>query len=109
MKGNAYKRAYEDVSFLRRADVRPVRLQLELLKPELMLQEERIKSTIVVFGSTRTVHASDMKPVVKQLEERVARSPRNAKLAGQLATARRLLAKSRWSPRPARPRAPATS
>ncbi len=96
MKADAYKRAYEDVSFLRRGDLRPVRLQLELLKPELMLQEQKIKSTIVVFGSTRTVQASDMKPVVKKLEARMARSPKNKDLARQLAVAKRLLAKSRY-------------
>jgi len=96
MKANAYKRAYEDVSFLRRGDRRPVRLQLELLKPELMLQEQKIKSTIVVFGSTRTVQASDMRPVVKKLEARAARSPKNGEIARQLAVAKRLLAKSRY-------------
>jgi len=95
-KAAAYKRAYEDVSFLQRGDLRPVRLQLELLKPELMLQEQGIKSTIVVFGSTRTVQASEMRPIVRKLEARLARSPRNAKLARELATARRLLSKSRY-------------
>jgi uncharacterized protein (TIGR00730 family) len=30
-----------------------VRLQLELLKPELILQEHRIESTVVIFGSAR--------------------------------------------------------
>jgi len=95
-KAAAYKRAYEDVSFLQRGDLRPVRLQLELLKPELMLQEQGIQSTIVVFGSTRTVQASEMRPVVRKLEARLARSPKSAKLARELATARRLLAKSRY-------------
>ena len=30
-----------------------MRLQLELLKPELLLREHRIDSTVVVFGSAR--------------------------------------------------------
>jgi uncharacterized protein (TIGR00730 family) len=40
---------------LLREDLRPVRMQLELLKPELIQQEQGIRSTIVVFGSSRIV------------------------------------------------------
>ena len=49
----AYRLAYTDVDFLMRDEARPVRLQLELLKPELELQDQGIESTIVVFGSAR--------------------------------------------------------
>lgn len=49
----SYKPAYEDSDFLLRDELRPVRLQLELLKPELLQQEYGIDSTIVIFGSTR--------------------------------------------------------
>src|SRR6185503_11659900 len=79
-KSGAYLRAYEDRAFLHREDLLPVRLQLELLKPELRLQEEQIKSTVVVFGSTRTVERSDMQPVVRRLEKQSARHPRDRKL-----------------------------
>ena len=92
----AYLRAYEDVAFLHREDLRPVRLQLELLKPELMLQEQGIVSTIVVFGSTRTIEETDIRPIVKNLEERAAAAPKNKALAAELAIAKRLLAKSRY-------------
>jgi len=95
-KSGAYLRAYEDQAFLHREDLRPVRLQLELLKPELRLQEEQIKSTVVVFGSTRTVERSDMQPIVAKLEKQLARKPRDRKLAVDLKMARRLLAKSRY-------------
>ncbi|UCH73987.1 MAG: TIGR00730 family Rossman fold protein [Rhodospirillales bacterium] len=50
----SYRLAFADPDFLLREDLRPVRLQLELLKPELALQEADIVSTIVVFGSART-------------------------------------------------------
>lgn len=46
--------AFEDLDFLQRDDLRPVRLQLELLKPQMLMDEENIVSTIVVFGSSRT-------------------------------------------------------
>jgi uncharacterized protein (TIGR00730 family) len=49
----AYRLAHEDLEFLAMDDLRPVRLQLELLKPEHALREEGIDSTVVVFGSAR--------------------------------------------------------
>jgi hypothetical protein len=49
----SYRLAFLDPDYLLRDELRPARLQLELLKPELLLQEERIVSTVVVFGSAR--------------------------------------------------------
>ncbi|MBW8829021.1 MAG: TIGR00730 family Rossman fold protein [Burkholderiales bacterium] len=52
---SAYRLAFNDTDFLLREDLRPVRMQLELLKPELVQQEQKIESTIVIFGSARIV------------------------------------------------------
>jgi len=49
----SYKLAFQDDAFLLREDLRPVRFQLELLKPELLLDEAKIKSTLVFYGSAR--------------------------------------------------------
>ncbi|MCY0149581.1 LOG family protein [Hoeflea sp. G2-23] len=49
----SYRLAYADEDFLCREDLRPVRLQLELLKPEVILGEAGIKSTVVMFGGAR--------------------------------------------------------
>lgn len=49
----AYALAFADPDFMCRDELRPVRLQLELLKPELMLDEQGIQSTIVMFGGAR--------------------------------------------------------
>lgn len=49
----AYRLAFQDTDFLLREDLRPVRFQLELLKPELLLEEARIGSTFVFYGSAR--------------------------------------------------------
>jgi uncharacterized protein (TIGR00730 family) len=49
----AYALAFADEEFLCRDELRPVRLQLELLKPEMLLDEKGIKSTIVMFGGAR--------------------------------------------------------
>lgn len=49
----AYRLAFQDQDFLLREDLRPVRFQLELLKPELLLEEAGIASTFVFYGSAR--------------------------------------------------------
>jgi uncharacterized protein (TIGR00730 family) len=49
----AYALAFADPNFMCRDELRPVRLQLELLKPELMLDEQGIDSTVVMFGGAR--------------------------------------------------------
>jgi uncharacterized protein (TIGR00730 family) len=49
----AYRLAYQDPDFLLRDDLRPVRFQLELMKPELYLDEAGIGSTFVMYGSAR--------------------------------------------------------
>ncbi|WP_299618840.1 TIGR00730 family Rossman fold protein [uncultured Tateyamaria sp.] len=49
----AYALAFADEEFMCRDELRPVRLQLELLKPELMMNEAGISSTIVLFGGAR--------------------------------------------------------
>jgi uncharacterized protein (TIGR00730 family) len=49
----AYKLAFQDTEFLLREDLRPVRFQLELLKPELLMNEAGIGSTFVFYGSAR--------------------------------------------------------
>lgn len=54
----AYRLAFADDDFLCRDELRPVRLQLELLKPELALTEHGITSTIVLFGGARIPEAA---------------------------------------------------
>jgi uncharacterized protein (TIGR00730 family) len=49
----AYRLAFQDMDFLLREDLRPVRFQLELLKPELVIDEAGIASTFVMYGSAR--------------------------------------------------------
>ena len=49
----SYRLAFADESFLCREELRPVRLQLELLKPQLILDERQIDSTVVLFGGAR--------------------------------------------------------
>ena len=52
---SAYRLAFTDTEFLLHEELRPVRMQLELLKPEMVQSEHGIRSTIVIFGSARIV------------------------------------------------------
>ena len=81
----AYKLAFQDTEFLLREDLRPVRFQLELLKPELLLNEAQIGSTMVFYGSAR-IPSPDMADALIAA----------ATDAEQEAVARRLKAKSRY-------------
>ena len=58
---SAYRLAFTDTAFLLREELRPVRMQLELLKPELVQREQGIKSTIVIFGSARVLPPEEAK------------------------------------------------
>jgi len=49
----SYRLAFRDTEFLLREDLRPIRFQLELLKPDIMLNEAGIGSTLVIYGSAR--------------------------------------------------------
>ena len=83
---SAYRLAFTDTEFLLREELRPVRLQLELLKPELVQQEHGVESTIVIFGSARIV-ATD-------IAERLVADAKSANNATALKIAERHLALS---------------
>ena len=65
-KSSSYKLAFDDAGFMLRDELRPVRLQLEIMKPELILQDLGIQSTIVIFGGTRI---PDPQTAEKRLQE----------------------------------------
>ncbi len=52
-ENDSYKLAYADDDFLLRDELRAVRLQLEWLKPDLVMEENDIQSTVVIFGGAR--------------------------------------------------------
>jgi uncharacterized protein (TIGR00730 family) len=95
-RSSSYKLAYQDDEFLLRDDLRPVRLQLELLKPELILKENHIESTVVIFGSARLVdpHTAEAQLVSAQAEFRKNKGDLSPKQ--KVAAARRALANSKY-------------
>ncbi len=76
----SYRLAFQDDEFLLRDDLRPVRFQLELMKPEVLLDEARIASTFVFYGSARI-------PRPEQADDFVdaAITPTDRKIAQRLA------------------------
>lgn len=94
LKEPSYRLAFEDADFINREDLRPVRLQLELLKTETALKELNIKSTIVVFGGTRILEPAECAKNVKALEAELKKNPRDPQLLKMLSIAKRVQAKS---------------
>ena len=92
----AYRLAFHDDDFLLRDELRPVRLQLELLKPELALQEENIVSTIVVFGSARTPAPEEAERGLAVAEEKLREAGESPEAAQDVGRARRVLERSRY-------------
>ncbi len=81
----SYRLAFRDTDFLLRDELRPLRFQLELMKPEMLLDEARIGSTLVVYGSARI-------PAPEAAEALVAA----ADTPEQRAVAERLAAKAQY-------------
>ncbi len=92
----SYRLAFQDPDFLLKDELRPVRLQLELLKPELILQEHHIESTIVVFGSARIPEPQTAREALRQAEVELKRDPDNQALQQKLRLAERKVANSRY-------------
>jgi uncharacterized protein (TIGR00730 family) len=90
----SYRQSDHDVEFLERPEVRGVRLQIDYLKPELLLEKHGVEHTIVVFGSTRISEPAAAQRRVAELRAQLAASPDSRDLARRLAIAERLLAKS---------------
>ena len=91
---NAYRLAFIDPEFLQRRETRGIRFQLELLKPDLDLMEQGIESTVVVYGSARTLAPDEATEQLAQARasedaERIRLAERAVKNSHYYAQARR--------------------
>jgi uncharacterized protein (TIGR00730 family) len=86
----SYRLAFQDPEFLLREDLRPVRFQLELLKPELLLDEAKITSTFVFYGSARIPLPEDVGDFLKAYID-----PEDKKIAERLADKSKYCAEAR--------------
>ncbi|MCR9248591.1 MAG: TIGR00730 family Rossman fold protein [bacterium] len=75
---SSYRQAHTDSDFMGRVELRPVRLQLELLKPELVMQDELVESTVVVFGGTRVIEADEADERLAAARAALAEAPDDA-------------------------------
>ena len=92
----SYKMAFQDPDFLLRDELRPVRLQLEVLKPELILQEQHIESTVVVFGSARIPDPENAESKLVSAQAEYAKNNDDPMLAKKVETSRKALENSRY-------------
>ncbi len=87
MSSPAYRLAFDDMAFLLRDELRPVRFLLELSKPELLLKEHGIDHTVVIFGSARTYDMEQALLKKDQAEQALQQNPDAAALHADLARA----------------------
>lgn len=92
----AYRVASEDLDFLARDAMRPVRLQLELQKAQLELAEQGITSTIVVFGSTRVIERAIAEAALDGAQRAAAAQPGDPRAAFAVRVAERRVTNSRY-------------
>jgi len=92
----AYRIAYDDPDFMHEEFLRPVRLQLELQKPEVLLRRHNIRSTIVVFGSARILPREAALAKVEIAKEALAALPGDRVLVKALAIAEKGVELSRY-------------
>ena len=95
-QSSSYKLAYQDDAFILRDELRPVRLQLELLKPELILQENHIESTVVIFGSARILDPETAESQLVSAEAEYRKNKNDADLRQKRNIARRAAANSKY-------------
>ena len=96
LESQAYVTAYEDTQLLARPELRSIRLQLELIKPELAQQDQHVHSTVVVFGSARTPPPDVAARELEAAEAGAAQAPDNPDAARALRIARKRVEQSRY-------------
>lgn len=95
-QSSSYRLAYDDLDFMMRDELRSVRLQLELLKPDLTQAKHGIKSTVVIFGSARIQGNDEAQQALLDAEQAWNENPDDVMLAHNLTIARRILTKSHY-------------
>ncbi|MSO71770.1 MAG: TIGR00730 family Rossman fold protein [Alphaproteobacteria bacterium] len=95
-RSQSYRLAYSDPTFILADDLRPVRLQLELQKPELAFQAHGVEATVVVFGSARLAEPAKAKASAARAAKKALASPRNPRFVRDARIAARLAVNARY-------------
>jgi hypothetical protein len=96
MNNSSYVPAIEDIDFLDGPNARGIRLQLDYLKPQVLLNKHGIEHTIVVFGSTRIVEPKAAQQKIDSLIKQIEQKSQNKKLIKKLAIAKRIQINSQY-------------
>ena len=75
INSDSYKLAHEDIGFLSRDEMRGVRMLLEITKPDLILEANKILSTIIIFGGASITEESSTKKRVKNIKGLIKKNP----------------------------------
>jgi len=96
LDSNSYKLAQEDINLLRRDEMRGVRMLLEITKPELVLEEQKILSTIIVFGGAKIVEESFAQIEIDKVRNLLKKSPESCELKRKLNKLKNLFSMSHY-------------
>ena len=69
INSDTYKLGHEDIGLLRRDEMRGVRMLLEITKPDLILEENKILSTIIIFGGASITEESKTRKKIKEIKK----------------------------------------
>ena len=96
INSDTYKLAHEDIGLLSRNEMRGVRMLLEITKPDLILEENKILSTIIIFGGASITEESNIKKRLKNIEELIKKNPKSILLKRNLNRLENLLLMSHY-------------
>ena len=96
INSDTYKLAHEDIGLLSRYEMRGVRMLLEITKPDLILEENKILSTIIIFGGASITEESNIKKRIENIEELIKNNPKSILLKRNLNRLENLLLMSHY-------------
>jgi uncharacterized protein (TIGR00730 family) len=96
INSDTYKLAYEDIGLLNRNEMRGVRMLLEITKPDLILEENKILSTIIIFGGASIAEESKTKEKIDDIKKLIKKNPSSVLLKRNLNRLENLLLMSHY-------------
>ena len=96
INSDTYKLAHEDIGLLKRNEMRGVRMLLEITKPDLILEENKILSTIIIFGGASIAEESKTKEKIDDIKKLIKKNPSSVLLKRNLNRLETLLLMSHY-------------
>ena len=96
INSDTYKLAHEDIGLLNRNEMRGVRMLLEITKPDLILEENKILSTIIIFGGASIAEESKTKEKIEDIKKLIKKNPSSVLLKRNLNRLENLLSMSHY-------------